>query len=137
MLVRGTSRSWGRDQRRSRSRRAIWSMALVGLLLVLVACSGAPPAPTAAPSKPTEAPKPAAPAASPASAAPAPASPSAASSPAASASPGAAASAAQAKPAAAAPVLTNSPVTIPFYTTENDPASLDFFKRVGEDFKKL
>ncbi len=36
----------------------------------------------------------------------------------------------------AAPAAVSGSVTIPFYTTENDPQSLDFFKSAGDEFKQ-
>jgi multiple sugar transport system substrate-binding protein len=81
-----------------------------GVLVAACSPAAAPPPAKPAESKPTEAPKPAAP---PSTAAPAAAQPT------------------------AAPAVSSGPVTVPFYTTENDPKSLDFFKGVGEEFKKV
>jgi hypothetical protein len=92
---------------RPATRRALIAL-FASTSLVLVACGGTPPAPTAAPkteSKPAEAPKPAAPAAASPAASPAvAASPAAASSPAAAASPAASPGASPSPAAAAGPV---------------------------------
>ncbi len=86
------------------------------------ACSPAPAsAPTTAPAaKPTTPPSataaPAAPAASQPTTAPAAANPTLA--------------------PTTAPATSSGPITIPFYTTESDPNTLAFFKKVGDDFKQ-
>jgi len=101
--------------------------------LVAACAPAAPPTPTPAP-KPTEAPKPAA------TTAPA-AAPTATSAPAATATsapkPTAAPTAAPSPTAAAKPAVSAGTRTVPFYTTENDPDTLDFYKRTIDAFKKM
>lgn len=94
--------------------------------LAAAACS---PSPSAAPTSPPPATKPTAASAAPAAptslAATVPAKPTAPVAPAAA-------------PVAAtlAPITSTASLTIPFYTTENDPQTLAFFKKAGEDFKQ-
>jgi len=79
--------------------------------VVAAACS---PAPTAAPNPPTTAP---APAAKPTTAA-------------------APTTQATTAPAPTVAPATGGTITVPFYTTENDPQTLDFFKKTADDFKQ-
>src|SRR5215472_18459397 len=85
--------------------------------LTAAACT---PAPTSAPTAPPPA---------------AAAKPTGAPAPATQPTPAAAATTAPVAPTTA-PAAVSGAVTIPFYTTENDPQTLDFFKKSADEFKQ-
>lgn len=118
------------------SRRAmlrVLGLSTAGALLA--ACSATPAAPTAAPAAPTAAPVATAAPDKPAEAA----KPTEAAKPAEAAKPTAAPAAVTATPvptAVAKPAASTGTKTVPFYTLENDPDTLAFYKRTTDAFKQ-